>query len=413
MSRAQPVTDDERRLLTRGPPAAPSVDVTSRASTLHALEEMLLAASKRVDRRVADEQLLARRAVPVPHTWPAQVGAGLGDPMSLAGADLGVGIHDYDPDYDVAADLVRRRLIGPAAAAAAAAATPAAALPPPPPPHQARGSYAADRGQAAPPVRRTQPAGSPGGDFAAAVAARAAASEPFVDAALRRPAAATAAPYVGAPSDAQDTARALLDDIRERRVDADLLRLGVNRVKLHDQSEEIYSTFVADIMGTLKMSMPRPDCFVSVTRPLTSAFVLPSLLLLLLLLLLAATELCKRRASTATTVEELAMHRALATHVHAALVPAGQVKRARAHMVEVAVETSLRYVASMKHGPEGGGGRAVPPGPGAGPAGTTTTTTRLIAKLQHATHAAAAATAVAAAGARRRDGARPRRGGGR
>jgi hypothetical protein len=108
------------------------------------------------------------------------------------------------------------------------------------------------------------------------------------------------ASFTGSTIDTRETAQRLVDDIKESRV---LLRLGVNRSALAEKAEVIYSTFVSDLM-----------------------------------------DLCKQRAGGAGSVEELAMHRALATYAHEFFIPGAQVKKARGKMVEVAVETSLRYI---------------------------------------------------------------------
>ena len=102
-------------------------------------------------------------------------------------------------------------------------------------------------------------------------------------------------------------AQKLIDDINDQKVSSELLRLGINRPQLQDQSEVIYSTFLSDIM-----------------------------------------ELCKTRAASSSSIEEIAMHRALATYVHEFFVPAHQIKKARARMVEVAVESSLKYIPVQK-----------------------------------------------------------------
>ena len=105
-------------------------------------------------------------------------------------------------------------------------------------------------------------------------------------------------------------AEQLIEDINDQKVSSELLRLGINRSHLQDQSEVIYSTFVSDIM-----------------------------------------ELCKKRASSSSSIEELAMHRALATYVHEFFVPSHQIKKARGRMVEVAVESSLKYIPVQKNRP--------------------------------------------------------------
>lgn len=53
--------------------------------------------------------------------------------------------------------------------------------------------------------------------------------------------------------------------------------------------------------------------------------------------------LCKGRASESTTIEELAMHRALAVHIRERFLGPGNVRSARASMVDTAVEVSLHY----------------------------------------------------------------------
>ena len=54
-------------------------------------------------------------------------------------------------------------------------------------------------------------------------------------------------------------------------------------------------------------------------------------------------ELCRGRAGESTSIEELAMHRALAVHVRDRFLGPGVVRGARAGMVNTAVEVSLNY----------------------------------------------------------------------
>ena len=54
-------------------------------------------------------------------------------------------------------------------------------------------------------------------------------------------------------------------------------------------------------------------------------------------------ELCRGRAGESTSIEELAMHRALAVHVRDRFLGPGVVRSARAGMVNTAVEVSLNY----------------------------------------------------------------------
>ena len=62
-----------------------------------------------------------------------------------------------------------------------------------------------------------------------------------------------------------------------------------------------------------------------------------------LLCTIITTALCKGRASESTTIEELAMHRALAVHIRERFLGPANVRSARASMVDTAVEVSLHY----------------------------------------------------------------------
>jgi hypothetical protein len=54
--------------------------------------------------------------------------------------------------------------------------------------------------------------------------------------------------------------------------------------------------------------------------------------------------LCRARSAGSTSIEELAMHRALTEHVREKFLLPGVIKSTRASMVSTAVEVSLKYV---------------------------------------------------------------------
>ena len=308
------VSEEERFLLNSGLNMKTNrqktkSSTTEREDTLRALEEMLLVAAERVEKRVASEQMLSSRSVPIAGGWVVPEIPNTKNPLSFVGENLG--IPDYDPDYDVAVEMAQRRLIQP------------------------------------PYHHRSIPKGSHGGQNFAHTTTNSSSSHPNVPSSSNLIGAVTVirnnnndseefvrttlaqeerrqrreketssvalrntASFTGSTLDAREMAEKLIDDINDQKVSSELLRLGINRPQLQDQSEAIYSTFLSDIM-----------------------------------------ELCKTRASSSSSIEEIAMHRALATYVHEFFVPAHQIKKARARMVEVAVESSLKYIPVQKNYP--------------------------------------------------------------
>lgn len=62
------------------------------------------------------------------------------------------------------------------------------------------------------------------------------------------------------------------------------------------------------------------------------------------MIVLQISELCRARSSASSSVEELAMHQALAAHVREKFLLPGVIKTARASMIATAVEVSLKYL---------------------------------------------------------------------
>ena len=328
VSHVQLVSEEERYVLTSGlhtkTNRKPTKSSTNeREDTLRALEEMLLVAAERVEKRVASEHMLSSRSVPVVGGWVVPQLPNAKDPLSFVGAN--VGIPDYDPDYDVAVEMAQRRLIQPSYHTTLSQ------------PHgNSRGgtnlttiaTSSSSSSSSSSSGNHNVPSSSSSNLVVGGVTViknnnydnHHNDSEEFVRTTLaqqerrqRREKESSSFPphstasFTGTTVDAREMAQKLIDDINDQKVSSELLRLGINRPQLQDQSEVIYSTFLSDIM-----------------------------------------ELCKTRAASSSSIEEIAMHRALATYVHEFFVPAHQIKKARARMVEVAVESSLKYIPVQK-----------------------------------------------------------------
>jgi hypothetical protein len=92
----------------------------------------------------------------------------------------------------------------------------------------------------------------------------------------------------------------IFSNIRRKQVEATLLKLGLSYEQVSDKAESVYASFLSDLIN-----------------------------------------LCKRRSQIATSVEEMAMHRAIADEIKKTFASKEQIEVIRSNMVDAAIEVNL------------------------------------------------------------------------
>ena len=92
----------------------------------------------------------------------------------------------------------------------------------------------------------------------------------------------------------------IFSNIRRKQVEATLLKLGLSFEQVSDKAESVYASFLSDLIN-----------------------------------------LCKRRSQIATSVEEMAMHRAIADEIKKTFASKEQIEIIRSNMVDAAIEVNL------------------------------------------------------------------------
>jgi len=92
----------------------------------------------------------------------------------------------------------------------------------------------------------------------------------------------------------------IFSNIRRKQVEATLLKLGLSYEQVSDKAESVYASFLSDLIS-----------------------------------------LCKRRSQIATSVEEMAMHRAIADEIKKTFASKEQIEIIRSNMIDAAIEVNL------------------------------------------------------------------------
>jgi len=92
----------------------------------------------------------------------------------------------------------------------------------------------------------------------------------------------------------------IFSTIRGKELEARLLKLGLSFEQVSDKAETVYASFLSDLIS-----------------------------------------LCKRRSQIATSVEEMAMHRAIAEEIKKTFASREQIEIIRSNMVDAAIEVNL------------------------------------------------------------------------
>ena len=226
----------------------------SREDIIHSLEEMLLLAAQRIEVRSAAVSQVASRAVRVT-TTNTGMSRNQAKQIMFAPDDAEIyGIPDYDPDYDCAMEMMEGNM-----------------FPHPLPVHsygtvqEAPSSSSRNRSRsdedatadltmnnppAVMPTDRRAPERNSGFNVLGGNVRRSSVNETLQHTSYQKP--PIKAPIINpaVPSRAfAGSVDSLLEEIREERIDSDLLRLGVDRHMLAAKSVEIHSSFLSDLLG--------------------------------------------------------------------------------------------------------------------------------------------------------------------
>lgn len=100
--------------------------------------------------------------------------------------------------------------------------------------------------------------------------------------------------------DKTDEVDSIFSTIRGKELEARLLKLGLSFEQVSDKAETVYASFLSDLIG-----------------------------------------LCKRRSQIATSVEEMAMHKAIAEEIKKTFASREQIEIIRSNMIDAAIEVNL------------------------------------------------------------------------
>lgn len=261
-----------------------------RENIIKSLEEMLLIAADRVEVRSAAVSQVAGRAIHIPSTDCGMTKRDAGRIMAGPTGSRVYGIPDYDPDYDCAFEMEEGNKMPLQASSSASSAAPLGTR------YLRTGPLAArpeelqrsnsryntlSRLLHSPNPDRDRDRDGDGGEGtveaesssegktdlasmkksfgsdlhhiqAKPVGKRAATQAPSAEIGPLLAARAALRPAAAAPVVYRGAADMVLDDIREGKVTADLLRLGVDRDMLSKRSEEMHCTFLSDLLGVYR-----------------------------------------------------------------------------------------------------------------------------------------------------------------
>jgi hypothetical protein len=256
-----------------------------RENIIKSLEEMLLIAADRVEVRSSAVSQVASRAIHIPSTDCGMTRRDADRIMAGPTGSRVYGIPDHDPDYDCAFEMEgdNRMPLKPSSSASSQLGAPRSIC-------TVRTGSLADRPEEVPRSNsryemlsrllpdpdlkrdggrctlaaesssegKTDLAGIKNSfrsdlhflqDEQIGIGKRAASHAPKAERSPLPAARAAPQPAAAVPAVHRGAADMVLDDIREGKVTADLLRLGVDRVMLSKRSEEMHCTFLSDLLG--------------------------------------------------------------------------------------------------------------------------------------------------------------------